>query len=66
MNESSKGARNPAQGWLARDTRVGQSPRSEACQEKRGIVVVAGQENKDIAPGTLRSIWRQAGLEDKP
>ena len=30
---------------------------------KRGIVVVAGQPSKDIAPGTLKSIWKQAALE---
>jgi len=33
---------------------------------KRGIVVLAGQPNKELAPGTLKSIWRQAELEDKP
>lgn len=33
---------------------------------KRGIVVVAGQPHKELAPGTLRSIWRQVELEDKP
>lgn len=31
---------------------------------KSGIVVVAGQANKDIAVGTLKSIWKQAELED--
>ncbi len=33
---------------------------------KIGIVVVAGQENRDVAAGTLKSIWRQAGLEEQP
>ena len=32
---------------------------------KRGIVVVAGKPSKDSAPGTLKSILRQAGLEDE-
>ena len=31
---------------------------------KSGIVVVAGQSNKDIAIGTLKSILKQAELED--
>ena len=31
---------------------------------KKGIVVVAGQPGKDVATGTLKSIWRQAELED--
>ena len=31
---------------------------------KTGIVVLAGQLNKDLATGTLKSIWRQAKLED--
>jgi predicted RNA binding protein YcfA (HicA-like mRNA interferase family) len=33
---------------------------------KSGIVVVAGQAGKDVGIGTLKSIWRQAKLEDKP
>jgi len=33
---------------------------------KPGIVVVAGQPVKDVAPGTLKSIWKQAELEDQP
>lgn len=33
---------------------------------KAGIVVVAGKPSKDVAPGTLKSIWRQAELEDRP
>jgi predicted RNA binding protein YcfA (HicA-like mRNA interferase family) len=31
---------------------------------KTGVVVVAGQLAKDVAPGTLKSIWKQAELED--
>jgi len=33
---------------------------------KAGIVVVAGQPDKDVATGTVKSIWRQAELEDEP
>jgi len=33
---------------------------------KRGTVVVAGQLGKDVAVGTLKSIWKQAELEDQP
>ncbi|MDO8750309.1 MAG: type II toxin-antitoxin system HicA family toxin [Dehalococcoidia bacterium] len=32
---------------------------------KKGIVVVAGHPSKDVAPGTLKSIWKQAELEDE-
>ena len=31
---------------------------------KPGIVVVAGNTGKDVAIGTLRSIWKQAQLEE--
>ena len=31
---------------------------------KNGIVVIAGHPGKDVAPGTLKSIWKQAELED--
>jgi predicted RNA binding protein YcfA (HicA-like mRNA interferase family) len=30
---------------------------------KRGRVTVAGHDNDDLAVGTLRSVFRQAGLE---
>jgi predicted RNA binding protein YcfA (HicA-like mRNA interferase family) len=30
---------------------------------KRGRVTVAGDDNDDLAPGTLKSIYRQAGWE---
>jgi len=33
---------------------------------KSGTVVVAGQLGKDVAVGTLKSIWKQAELEDQP
>ena len=32
--------------------------------EKPGIVVVAGHLSDDVAVGTLKSIWKQAQLED--
>jgi predicted RNA binding protein YcfA (HicA-like mRNA interferase family) len=31
---------------------------------KKGRVTVAGKPSLDIPPKTLRSIWRQAGLEE--
>lgn len=31
---------------------------------KPGLVTVSGKPNVDIPPGTLKSIWRQAQLED--
>lgn len=33
---------------------------------KTGIVVVAGHPGKDLAPGTLKSVWEQAQLEEQP
>lgn len=32
---------------------------------KRGRVTVAGKATDDLAPGTLKSIFKQAGLDDK-
>jgi predicted RNA binding protein YcfA (HicA-like mRNA interferase family) len=32
---------------------------------KSGIVVVPGSPSDEVATGTLRSIWKQAQLEDK-
>jgi predicted RNA binding protein YcfA (HicA-like mRNA interferase family) len=32
---------------------------------KKGIVVVAGHPRKDLAPGTLKSIWKQAELVEE-
>ena len=52
-----------ADGWyvdrMSGDHRVLKHPR------KKGIVVVAGHPSKTVATGTLKSIWKQAGLEDK-
>jgi predicted RNA binding protein YcfA (HicA-like mRNA interferase family) len=30
---------------------------------KPGLVTIAGHPNKDLAPDTLRNIWRQGGLD---
>ena len=52
-----------ADGWFINRTRG--SHRVLKHPVKRGIVVVAGKPGKDIAPGTLKSILRQAELEDE-
>jgi len=49
-------------GWQIARTRG--SHRVLKHTHKSGIVVVAGQANKDVAIGTLKSIWKQAELED--
>lgn len=41
----------------------GSSHRQLKHPTKRGRVTVAGHDNDDIPPGTLKSIWRQAQLE---
>jgi len=33
---------------------------------KRGKVTVAGRPSVDLAPKTIKSIWKQAGLERRP
>ena len=38
--------------------------RTSGSHPKNGIVVIAGHPGKDVAPGTLKSIWKQAELED--
>jgi len=50
-------------GW--RVVRVRGSHRVLKHPVKTGIVVVAGQDNRDMATGTLKSIWRQAELEGR-
>ena len=32
---------------------------------KKGIVVAAGHSGKEVGSGTLKSIWKQAELEDR-
>jgi predicted RNA binding protein YcfA (HicA-like mRNA interferase family) len=49
-------------GWYVRRTRG--SHRVLKHPTKTGVVVVAGGLAQDVAPGTLKSIWRQAELED--
>lgn len=49
-------------GWyLARTTG---SHRHFKHSTKRGIVTVAGKESTDVPIGTLKSIWRQAQLDE--
>ncbi|MBI2834441.1 MAG: type II toxin-antitoxin system HicA family toxin [Acidobacteria bacterium] len=49
------------EGWTV--TRQSGSHRVLRHPIKRGIVVVAGNAGRDLAPGTLNSIWKQAGLK---
>jgi predicted RNA binding protein YcfA (HicA-like mRNA interferase family) len=49
-------------GWTLVRTRG--SHRQFGHAEKPGLVTVAGHPSKDLAPDTLRSVWRQAGLGD--
>jgi predicted RNA binding protein YcfA (HicA-like mRNA interferase family) len=51
-----------ADGWYV--TRTRGSHRILKHPTKKGIVVVAGHPSKELAPGTLKSIWKQAGLEE--
>ena len=48
-------------GWVV--VRVRGSHRQLRHPNKPGLVTVAGHPNDDLAPGTLRSILRQAELE---
>jgi predicted RNA binding protein YcfA (HicA-like mRNA interferase family) len=50
-----------AEGWRLAATRG--SHRQFAHQVKAGRVTVPGHPHDDVHPKTLRSIWRQAGLE---
>ncbi|NJL06290.1 MAG: type II toxin-antitoxin system HicA family toxin [Chloroflexaceae bacterium] len=50
-----------ADGWYLARTRG--SHRQYKHPTKSGLVTVAGKPSDDLALGTLRSIWRQAGLE---
>ena len=49
-------------GWYVDRTRGSHRVLKHAT--KPGIVVVSGHATKEVAPGTLRSIWKQAQLED--
>ena len=48
-------------GWYLARTRG--SHRVLKHPTKQGIVVLAGHPGKDVARGTLRSVWKQAELE---
>ncbi len=49
-------------GWEHHSTRG--SHRQYKHPEKRGRVTIPGSMNDDLAPGTLNSILKQAGLKD--
>ena len=51
-------------GWY--EARMRGSHRVLKHPEKSGIVVVQGNFSDEVAIGTLKSIWKQAQLEDKP
>ena len=50
-------------GW--RIVRIRGSHRQLRHPDKPGLVTLAGHPNDDLAAGTLKSILRQAGLEDR-
>jgi predicted RNA binding protein YcfA (HicA-like mRNA interferase family) len=53
-----------ADGWIVARTRG--SHRQYKHPSKPGLVTIAGKPSDDLAPGTLSSIFKQAGLrEDK-
>ena len=50
-----------ADGWFLSRTRG--SHKQFKHPEKKGIVTIAGKLNDDLAPGTLNSVFKQAGLK---
>lgn len=50
------------EGWYL--DRVRSSHRQYKHMTKPGLVTVAGKPSDDLAPGTLKSILKQAGIED--
>lgn len=50
-------------GWILARTRG--SHQQFKHPSKPGLVTVAGSGNDDLAPGTLNSILKQAGLKDR-
>jgi predicted RNA binding protein YcfA (HicA-like mRNA interferase family) len=52
-----------ADGWYQVKS-GGSSHRQFKHPTKPGRVTVAGHEGADVPPGTLKSIWKQAQLED--
>jgi predicted RNA binding protein YcfA (HicA-like mRNA interferase family) len=51
-------------GWVHVATRG--SHRQFKHPTKVGRVTIAGKQSDDLAPGTLNSIFKQAGLKEKP
>jgi predicted RNA binding protein YcfA (HicA-like mRNA interferase family) len=49
-------------GWV--HVRTTGSHRHYKHEAKPGIVTVPGHPSDDLAPGTLKGIWKQAGLKD--
>jgi predicted RNA binding protein YcfA (HicA-like mRNA interferase family) len=49
-------------GWVV--VRTKGSHRQLQHPERAGTVTVAGKPSLDVPPGTLKSIWQQAGLEE--
>ncbi|MFM9267961.1 type II toxin-antitoxin system HicA family toxin [Tychonema sp. BBK16] len=52
-----------ADGWF--EVRMRGSHRVLKHPQKSGIVVVPGNFSDEVAIGTLKSIWKQAQLEDE-
>jgi predicted RNA binding protein YcfA (HicA-like mRNA interferase family) len=52
-----------ADGWYLVVTRG--SHRQFRHPSKSGRVTIAGRRSEDLAPGTLNSIFKQAGLKEK-
>lgn len=50
-------------GWVLR--RIKGSHRQYKHQIKTGLVTVAGHPSDDLAPKTLKSIYKQAGIENE-
>ena len=50
-------------GWVLVRTRG--SHRQYKHPQKRGVVTIAGKPGDDLAPGTLNSVLKQAGLKKK-
>lgn len=48
-------------GWYLK--RMRGSHRQFKHREKAGVVTIAGHMNEEVAPGTLNSILKQAGLK---
>jgi len=48
-------------GWVLVRTRG--SHRQYKHNDKKGLVTISGKANDDIAPGTLNSVLKQAGIK---